>query len=81
MGADDLGPGPVRRRAALFRAAPPQDFRAALAGQAGQLLGGAGLADARFAYKHDQPPMPGERVVERGRERGHLTLPADKDVD
>jgi hypothetical protein len=80
MGKNYLHPRPVRRRAALLRAPSPQDLGAPFAGDGGQLLGSARLADARLAHEHDEPPAPGKRVIERRGELRDLALAASEKV-
>ena len=70
--AQDLDPGPVRRRAARLPAAAPVSLAAVAAGAPPELVSQAGLADSRPADQQKKRPPSRERVGER---RRHIVDP------
>ena len=77
---DSLNPRPVGRCAARLPAAAHEDPRPASAGMGRELLGEAGLPDARLAPEQDQPPAPGEGVVQGAHQVAELAPAADEDA-
>ncbi len=63
-----------------LRSTGPEDLGALLFSKHGQLLGGAGLADARLAHQHHQPSVTGNGVVQGNRKLAHFPLAADENV-
>jgi hypothetical protein len=80
IAAEGLAPGPVCRRAALFRAAAPKHALVGNTGAADELLDRARLADAAFAREKDQAPVSGASGVEARHEGRELRFPADEEV-
>ena len=80
VGADDLHPRPVGRRALAFVAAAPEHLHVAQARVGRELLRGARLADPRLADQHHQPAAARQGVLEARAELVHLLLAADEDA-
>ena len=78
--AQRLDPRPVGRGAARLPAPADVHPRSAPPGVATHLLGQPALADARLAGDEDQPSLSGQRLVERGHQRGELMLASDEGV-
>ena len=78
VGAQRLHPRPVGGRAARLPAAPDEHARAARPRARDQLLGEPALADPGLAGEQEEPPAPGERVVEARAQLGELALAADE---
>src|SRR3954453_5413833 len=78
--AQRLDPGPVGGCAAGLPAAADVHPRPALSRVATDLLGQPALADARLAGDEHEPSVTRERVLERFKERGELTLASDERV-
>src|SRR5262249_51532109 len=80
VAAEGLPPRPVRRRAALLGAAPPEDPLVGNAGATDELLDRARLADATLAGDEDETAVSRGSGIEAGPEDGELRFPADEDV-
>ncbi len=80
VGADRLGPGPVRGRALALVTAAPMDPRALHPGVGGQFLRRARLADPRLPDQQDQAAGSGSRLVDGGAQLAELLLAADEDA-
>ena len=76
VGPHYLDPGPVGRRSFFFVAPAPKDLGALLFSEGCQLLGRAGLADARLSGQHHQPALAGQGIIQGRSERLHLPLAA-----
>src|SRR5438034_10941173 len=80
MRADDLHPGPERRRPLALVASSPQDLRLAQPRIDGDFLRDARLPDARLAGEMDELAPPRERLLERAPQHVLLALAADEDT-
>jgi hypothetical protein len=78
QGAQRQSPRPVGGRALTLVAAAPHHPDLAGPGVGGELLGDAGLADARLAGDEHELPLSAEGAVERGPQPGPLGVPADE---
>ena len=76
VGSHGLNPGPVGRRTSLFVAPSPKNLGPKLLGEHCQLLGRAGLANARFPSKHDHASLASQSIVQGGFKPCHLLLAA-----
>ena len=78
VGPQRLDEREVRHAELSFVAVAPARLRAAHARVDRELLGEAGLADARFADDEQEPTPARGRLVERGRQLGELLAPSDE---
>jgi hypothetical protein len=78
IGANNLYPGPERRRPCLFHTPANQDTPSTGARQGGKLQGSAGFPNASFTREQDQPTMTSAGRLKTGQQGGYLCLPAYK---
>jgi hypothetical protein len=78
IAADQLSPGPIRRCAGLFKAAPPQHRHTLRFGLRCQLLHQPGLAHAAGAGQQHDPAASSTRTVQRLAELRQLLLATDE---
>jgi hypothetical protein len=78
VGAQRLGPGPVRGGTLLLGTPSPEDAVRGQARARDQLLGRAGLTDAGVTDERHETSVAGERVVERRAKRPDLLLATDE---
>ena len=76
--AQDLVPGPERRRLAVVPAAAETDARAVGAGARCQFLGQAGLAEPGRAADDHQPALAMTDVAQRPEQSAELRGPTDE---
>ncbi|MCI0799983.1 MAG: hypothetical protein J4O06_14480, partial [Chloroflexi bacterium] len=67
--------GPIRGHALLFVTTAPQNLGAPHSGVGRQLLGRAGLADARLSHQHHQAAPARQGIFQCGLQLSHLLLP------
>ena len=78
VGPDGLDPRPVGRRSLALVASPHERQGSALDGVTGELQGGARLANARLARKHQEASVTSERLLQQLLQLAHLLVPPDE---
>ena len=77
-----MSSGPKASRAAhpSLHSSAPEDPHALAFDGPSQLLGDAGLADARLAGKNDHAAMTGKGIIQGCRKLDHFTMAANEDT-